>query len=187
MFEAFSHFMMLEHLGGKAFDPPNGPIGYFRQIDPDRQPFPTRDGYISIVPYTDEAWPAVFEVLGNPEFLDDEKFATRKTRSVNLSLLYREMARLTPQFTTAELLAKCHGAQIPAQAVRDLGDIMEDPHLAATGFFSRQRHPSEGAYFAMKHPVKFGMPLVSVGRSAPLLGEQTDVILNRIKRKKRPA
>src|SRR3546814_7592724 len=108
------------------------------QIDPDRQPFPTSDGYISIVPYTDEAWPRVFDLLGNPEFLADARFATRKGRTVNLPLLYQEVTRLTPAFSTAELVAKCHAVQIPAQAVRDIGDIMDDPHLAATGFFSRQ-------------------------------------------------
>lgn len=176
MFEAFSHFMLLEHLAGQTFDPPNAPIGYFRQIDPDRQPFPTRDGFISIVPYTDDAWPTVFEMLGNPAFLEDERFATRKDRTVNLPLLYREMARLTPTFTTAELLARCHAAQIPAQAVRDIGDIMDDPHLAATGFFSRQEHPSEGGYFAMAHPVRFAMPIESAKRFAPRLGEQSERI-----------
>lgn len=174
MFEAFTNFMLLEHFGGMTFDPPNAPVGYFRQIDPDRQPFPTADGYISIVAYTDEAWPRVFELLGLPEFLDDERFATRKLRTVNLPLLYQEMARLTPAFTTAELLAKCHAAQIPAQPVRDLADMMDDPHLAATGFFTPQQHPSEGSYFAMAHPVRFEYPLDLAGKNAPCLGADGD-------------
>jgi len=59
------------------FDPPVGPICYPRQIDPDRQPFPTADGYICIVPYTDESLLPVFTVLGAPEILDEERFATR--------------------------------------------------------------------------------------------------------------
>jgi crotonobetainyl-CoA:carnitine CoA-transferase CaiB-like acyl-CoA transferase len=58
MFEAFAQFLLVEHLGGLTFDPPNAPVCYFRQIDPDRQPFPTSDGYISIVAYTASAWPA---------------------------------------------------------------------------------------------------------------------------------
>ncbi|MBL9068867.1 MAG: CoA transferase [Sphingopyxis sp.] len=174
MFEAFTNFMLLEHLGGLTFDPPNAPVGYFRQIDPDRQPFPTADGFISIVAYTDEAWPRVFEILERPEFLDDERFASRKLRAVNLALLYQEMARLTPGFATAELLRRCQDAQIPAQPVRDLADIMDDPHLAATGFFSRQEHPTEGGYFAMAHPVRFGPTLGAQGAMAPRLGDQSD-------------
>lgn len=176
MFEAFTSFMLLEHLGGLTFDPPNADVGYFRQIDPDRQPFPTSDGYISIVAYSDEAWPIVFGLLENPAFLDDERFATRKLRAMNQPLLYREMARLTRGFTTADLLARCHAAQIPAQAVRDLGAILEDPHLAATGFFSRQEYESEGAYHAMVHPVRYAQPLNSAASSVPKLGEHTEKI-----------
>lgn len=176
MFEAFANFMLLEHLAGLTFDPPNAPAGYFRQIDPDRQPFPTKDGYISIVAYTDEAWPRVFELLGKPEFMEDERFATRKLRTVNLPLLYQEMARLTPAFTTAELVERCHAAQVPAQPVRDLDDILDDPHLAATGFFSRQNHPTEGAYYAMAHPVRFGVQLYPERRLPPHLGEHGDQI-----------
>lgn len=176
MFEAFTNFMLLEHFGGLAFDPPNAPVGYFRQIDPDRQPFPTSDGFISIVAYTDESWPRIFDLLGNPAFLDQAAFATRKDRAANLSLLYQEVARLSPSFTTAELVEKCHAAQIPAQAVRDIGDIMDDPHLRETDFFVKFDHPTEGRCVGMSHPVKFGVKLDTGGRAAPTLGEQGEAI-----------
>jgi crotonobetainyl-CoA:carnitine CoA-transferase CaiB-like acyl-CoA transferase len=178
MFEAFTKFMLIEHLGGLVFDPPNAPVCYFRQVDPDRQPFPTSDGYISIVAYTDEAWPAVFEILGNPRFLDDEAFATRSLRARNLPRLYQEMARLTPKFSTAELLERCHAAQIPAQPVRDIGDIMDDPHLAATGFFQRNAHPTEGDYFSMNSPLRFSDFEPKQLAHAPLIGEHSDEIVH---------
>lgn len=110
-------------------------------------------------------------VLDAPEVLADERFATRGLCAKNLALLYREMARLTPPFTTADLLARCHAAQIPAQPVRDLGAIMDDPHLAATGFLTRLDHPAEGACFAMQHPVKFTPPLGVTDRPAPTQGQ----------------
>jgi crotonobetainyl-CoA:carnitine CoA-transferase CaiB-like acyl-CoA transferase len=179
MFEAFTKFMLLEHLAGLVFDPPNGPVGYDRQIDPDRQPFPTADGFVSIVAYTDEAWPRVFELLGNPGFLDDERFATRSLRARNLAPLYQEMARLTPNFTTAELVEKCHAAQIPAQPVRDIADIMDDPHLKATGFFERRVHPSEGAYFSMSSPLQFGDFTPGPLGHAPTIGEHNSEIAER--------
>ncbi|MGK2908373.1 MAG: CaiB/BaiF CoA transferase family protein, partial [Sphingobium sp.] len=176
MLEAFTKFMLLEHLGGKVFDPPNGPAGYSRQIDPDRQPFPTKDGYISIVVYTDEAWATVFDVLEASEFLEDEAFATRTQRNRAMPVLYQEMARLTPNFTTAELLERCHAAQIPAQPVRDLDDIMNDPHLAATDFFERTTHPSEGDYFSIRSPVRFSdFENPHLGH-APTIGEHSEEI-----------
>ena len=179
MFEVFANFMLLEHLSGLSFDPPNAPVGYFRQLDPDRQPFPTSDGFISIVAYTDDAWARIFVLLGAPETLEEERFATPKSRAANQALLYREMARLTPGFVTADLVEKCHAAQIPAQAVRDLADIMDDPHLQATGFFQRFEHPSEGALYGMSHPVRFADPLDAARRPAPRIGEQSDELRRR--------
>ena len=171
MFEAFTHFMLLEHLGGLTFDPPTGPVCYGRQIDPDRQPFPTRDGHVGIVPYTDESWARLFAVLGNAAFLDDPRFDTRALRAANLPALYRELARLTRGFDTADLVARLQAEQIPAQAVRDIGDILDEPHLAATGFFERLTHPSEGAYVATRPPVRFADAPVVPRRHPPRLGE----------------
>jgi crotonobetainyl-CoA:carnitine CoA-transferase CaiB-like acyl-CoA transferase len=176
MFEAFTSFMLLEHLAGETFDPPNAPTCYGRQVDPDRQPFPTSDGYISIVAYTDEAWPRIFEMLGNPSFLSDERFATFKLRSINIAPLYQEIARLTQNFTTAELLVLCHEAQIPAQAARDISEIKNDPHLEASGFFKRRTHPTEGDYFEIQPPIRFDDYERPVLDHAPKLGEHSEEV-----------
>lgn len=159
MFEAFSSFMLLEHLGGQTFDPPVGPAGYPRQIDPLRQPFPTADGHISIVIYTHDAWDRVFALLGAADFIAQERFNVPGGRAQHQDELYARLAELTPQMTTEELLRQCHAAQLPAQPVRDLSEVIQDPHLNATGFFRRRAHPSEGTYIEQAQPVRFGAQL----------------------------
>ncbi len=156
MFEAFAQFMLVEHLGGLTYDPPSGPACYARQIDPNRQPYPASDGWISIVPYTEASWPGLLAALGRPEILDDPRYATRELRIANISALYAELAGLTGTHTVAELAAICADLDLPCQPARDIADIHEDEHLAATGFFTRREHPSEGTYYAMKQPVEFG-------------------------------
>lgn len=52
-----------------------------------------------------------------------------------------DIARRTPARTTAEWLALFAQNDIPAMSVRDLRDISDDPHFAATGFFRRREHP----------------------------------------------
>ena len=163
MFEAFTSFMMLEHLGGQTFDPPTGPVGYARQLDPVRQPFPTADGYISIVIYTLDAWDRVFALLGDTDFIVQDRFNAPGGRMRHQTELYEHLTALTPRLTTAELLRRCHEVQLPAQAVCDLADVINDPHLAATGFFRRREHPSEGTYLEQAPPVRFG------GGPSPLL------------------
>ncbi len=172
MLEAFTHFILLEHLGGMTFDPPNAPSCYARQVDPNRQPFPTSDGYVAIAAYGDRHWLALFELLGASAFLEQPALATTPDRFRNMALMYREVARLTPGLTTAELLVRCEAANLPARAARDVDDIMDDPHLHATGFFQRRTHPSEGDYFEMRPPVKFGAAPVREASLPPQLDEQ---------------
>ena len=176
MFECFTDFLLKEHLFEAAFIPPTGPMGYPRQLDPNRQPFPTKDGYISIVPYTDEAVCDLFGLLGAPDILDRALFNTPKLRAQNMSLIYAEVARLTPAKTSqdwSDLLAK---AQIPAMPVRDMADLLQDPHLVATDFFNHQTHPTEGDYIQMRAPVKFSAAPERNHRPAPLIGQDTDMV-----------
>ena len=170
MFEAFASFMMLEHLGGQTFDPPTGRVGYARQLDPVRQPFPTADGHISIVIYNHDAWDRVFALLGDPDFIAQERFTEPGGRTRHQTELFCHLAALTPQLTTAELLRRCHAQQLPAQAVTDLAGVIDDPHLVATGFFKRRIHPSEGAYVELAAPVRFGAYRPTDGLMPPQLG-----------------
>ena len=176
MFEAFTSFIMLEHLGDQTFEPPLGPAGYPRQLDPDRQPFPCSDGWVSIVAYTDGAWGRIFTLLGEPEFLDDPRFGSAKDRFLNSAALYQRMAQLTPRFTTEDLLAALKQADIPAQRVRDLNEVVADEHLNATGFFRLRDHPTEGRYRDMRPPVTFSDAQLAPASPPPNLDAHGDAI-----------
>ncbi|MEM7702525.1 MAG: CoA transferase [Pseudomonadota bacterium] len=171
MFESFTSFMMKEHLDAKSFDPPNGEAGYGRQVDPDRQPFQTKDGWISIVPYVLEHFPMVIRLLGDPEFAGQERFADPRGVLSAGPELYQKIAELAQTKTTAECLAILREASIPAMPVTDLNDVVDDPHLREAGFFEASEHPSEGTLFQMREPSRFGDWTQSAVGSAPLLGQ----------------
>lgn len=170
MFEAFTHFMMQEHLYGLTLVPPKEEAGYPRQLDPFRQPFPTADGYITIVPYTPEAVGTLIALLDSPELAADSRFVDTPSRLRNMSLFYEEMAALTPRKTTAEWTSLMVEHQIPAMPVRDLSDITTDPHLQAVDFFQQRTHPTEGEYLKMRSPVTFSVGSFEV-RPAPTIGQ----------------
>ncbi|WP_435419020.1 CoA transferase [Parerythrobacter aurantius] len=173
MFESFTSFMMKEHLDGMTFDPPNAAAGYARQVDPDRQPFPTKDGWISIVPYTLPQFPKVVALLGDPELAGEERFGDLRGIAAATAELYRRMAQLTPAKTTAEWLDVLRPHNVPCMPATDIDDVPGDPHLAAVGFFEMSEHPSEGLLRQMREPSSFtGWSARSLGH-APLLGEHT--------------
>lgn len=156
MFECFAAFMLTEHLRDDALDPPLGPAGYPRQLDPTRQPFPTADGYISIVPYTPESTARLMSLIGSDALLASPDFAAAREKGQQMPLVYAEIARKTPARTTAKWLDIFAANDIPAIAVRDLQDIRGDPHFVATGFFRRREHPDVGAFHEMQPPVRYG-------------------------------
>ncbi|MEG1680761.1 MAG: CoA transferase [Stenotrophomonas sp.] len=44
MFETMAQFTLSDHMCGKTFEPPVGPTGYARILNPNRRPKATRDG-----------------------------------------------------------------------------------------------------------------------------------------------
>ena len=156
MFECFASFMLTEHLRDATLEPPIGAAGYPRQLDPTRQPFPTADGYLAIVPYTPDSTARLMALLGSGDLLETPDYQAAKAAGQHMPIIYSEIARQTPARTTAEWLDLFAANDIPAMAARDLTDIKDDPHLAATGFFRRRTHPDVGAYDEMQPPVKYG-------------------------------
>lgn len=179
MLECFTAFMLTEHLGDAVFEPPIGPAGYRRQIDPARQPFPTSDGHIVIVPYTDANIVTLLDLLGDPHFLTAPPLDNKVGRFANMTRIYARVGELTPARSTAEWLQLLRDHDFPAMEARDLDEVTEEPHLAATGFFQTREHPSEGTIREMRPPVRYSARQVETS-FAPLLGEHSDEIRREI-------
>jgi crotonobetainyl-CoA:carnitine CoA-transferase CaiB-like acyl-CoA transferase len=168
--------MLTEHLQDQVFEPPLGPPGYPRQLDPNRQPFPTKDGHLVIVPYTDAKIIKLFELMGDSDFLANAPFNTPMGRFQNMTPIYGRIGELTPQKTTAEWLEILTENDFPVMPVADLGDVIHNDHLVATGFFQMAEHPTEGTIRQMSPPVRYSADKDRPIGFAPTLGQHTDEI-----------
>lgn len=175
MFESFTHFLLQDHLYGRAFVPPNDPPGYPRQLDPQRQPMRTFDGYIAVAPYTDERWVRFFEVTGQAQFLRENGFDSAKARFNALPKMQEKMAELLLTRSTQAWLDLLSQHDIPATRVNSLEQVFDDTHLNAVGFFRTRQHPTEGDYLELKPPVRFSVGEAEL-RPAPLLGEHSEMV-----------
>ncbi len=70
MFETMAQFVLADHMGGAAFRPPEGEMGYGRLLSRTRGPYATKDGHLAIVVYTDKHWRAFTQLVGCPALLD---------------------------------------------------------------------------------------------------------------------
>ena len=176
MFESIASFNLLEHLCDATFVPPTGRWGYPRQLDPVRQPMRTRDGYISIAPYVDDRWVRFFQAAGHPEVLKEERFIDGPTRRKNMSQMYEVAESILPERTTAEWLQILKEAHVPAIQTNEVGDLLADPHLKATGLLQMREHPTEGNYIEVRPPVRFSSFDYPPARHAPTPGQDTEEV-----------
>ena len=178
MLECITTFVLAEHMYGHVYDPPTGPWAYPRVANPQRKPFPTKDGHIGLLPYTDQQWDQFFAAAGLGEtFGQDPRFCDYKTRGKYIRELYALVDEVTPSKTTDEWLAILKPLSIPAVRMNRLDELMDDPHLAAVGLFERHEHPQAGAYHNMRPPVNYAATPANIRRHPPRMGEHTDEIL----------
>lgn len=164
MFECFTNFMMTEHLRDAAYIPPIGKAGYPRQLEPTRQPFPTADGYMAIVPYTAESTQRLLDLLESRDLMSSPAYLEAAEKGDGMPLVYAEIARKTPARSTAEWMEIFAAHDIPAMPARDLDDVVNDPHLVATQFFKKRQHPDVGDFLEMQPPLRFSaMPAQNLG------------------------
>ena len=180
MLESFTFFNMVENLYGETFLPGNGKVAYTRSMNKNRKPYPTKDGYISLVPYSDAQWERFFELGGKPGVFEDPRFATYQERTENIGALYALIEEVTATKTTDHWLDLMEAENIPAMRFNQMIDVLEDKHLSSINFFNERQHPVAGAYRSMKHPITFSATPANTYRDPPQLGADTDLILSQL-------
>ncbi|MGE0301002.1 MAG: CaiB/BaiF CoA transferase family protein [Pseudonocardia sp.] len=173
LFEATAAFQLVEHLWDATFDPPLGPPGYARVLEPRRRPFPTADGFLCALPYQDKHFRALFETVDRADLAADARFGSIANRLRNVELVQSTLAELLATRPTDEWLALFERIGVPAVALQTLDELLEDPHLQAVGFFEPVEHPSEGRLRLPRSPVLLSGTPVEIDPIAPRLGEHT--------------
>jgi crotonobetainyl-CoA:carnitine CoA-transferase CaiB-like acyl-CoA transferase len=180
MFEGMLSIVLGEHLAGHQFEPPVGPSGYQRSLARDRRPHRTRDGHLCTLVYNDKHWRSFFEAIGRPEvFAQDERFSSQNQRLTNIDYVYGYLSEVLATRTTDEWLELFERADIPAARMYDIDDILDDPHVKATGFVQQMTHPTEGELRVTAVPTEWSeSPPQRLPRShAPQVGENTVAVL----------
>ena len=178
MLETLAAFNSIEMFGGYAFVPPIGPVGYQRMKA--RKPARTKDGWLTMLPYSGDNWCAFFTAVGQPECI--EAFGVRDPveRARNIDRIYDRMRELALLRTTAEWEALLLEIDVPHTGFAKLAEVAEQPHLKAVEMFPEVEHPSEGRIRQARPPARFSGSPASVRRLAPRLGEHTREVLREV-------
>ncbi len=105
---------------------------------------PCNDGFVAISPREEAQWRQWLEMMGNPDWGDDERFATREAREANTPALWELLGEWTSGFSKFDVARWGQERRIPCFPVNTAEDLFTDPHLAEREFFSELEHPVAG-------------------------------------------
>lgn len=180
MMETILSFALVEHLWHGTLGEPEKGLGYPRMLTPHRRPYPTKDGYISVIAHSNAQWGKLFEAMGVPELIDDPRFNSVPARSSNIDAAYATLTEGMKQRTTEEWLAILRPADIPCGKANSLDDLFTDPYLTETGYFEAYTHPVEGDVIVPAIPARFSESPANVHRPWPTLGEHSRQVLEEL-------
>lgn len=107
--------------------------------------YETSDGeYLFIAPASEGHWESFCEAIEADELLDVPEFETIEDRRENVDELDEQLSRRIVDYTQKTLLERLRDIGVPAAPVNDTADVLNDEHLAATGFFDEVDWPTDG-------------------------------------------
>ncbi len=159
---------------------PSGPHGVYRCADLAGDG-PARDRWCAIAVFGDQQWEAFRRALGEPAWACDHRFASAEGRGANRQALDACVQSWTRERPAEAVMAHLQRAGIAAGVVANAEDICRrDPQLQARQYWIRLPTP-EGDRVALDGvPFKMSSTAGRVRAPAPLLGEHTDAVLQRV-------
>lgn len=117
--------------------------------------YPAADGHIAIVCNVNEHWNRLVKVLERPDLACDERIQTIKGRVQHMEFVDAEIGRSTAAFPREQLFQMLNDAGVPCGPVRELTEVIADPHLRETGMLTEVDHPLYGPMTLPRSPLQF--------------------------------
>jgi crotonobetainyl-CoA:carnitine CoA-transferase CaiB-like acyl-CoA transferase len=142
--------------------------------------FTTVDGEIVVAVGNDDIWTRFCAAIGVPDMANDPRFTTNRDRIANYDAMRPPIDRAFRAATNAAWVTRLNAAAVPNGEVRDIGQMLNDPQLAARGMIATLMHPTAGATRVIGAPIKLSDTPASVRTAPPTLGQHTDAVLHEV-------
>jgi formyl-CoA transferase len=151
---------------------PNPPSGIF----PCAPEGPNDYVYLLTSRANPEHWTRLLKLIGRVDLIGDVRFDTHEARVEHEAEINEIISTWTRQRTKQEAMTQMSSVGVPAGAVLDTNDLVNEPSFYERGILQTMVH-GERKMQMPTWPVRFnGVP--AEVKSAPMLGEHTDEVLS---------
>jgi crotonobetainyl-CoA:carnitine CoA-transferase CaiB-like acyl-CoA transferase len=117
--------------------------------------YATADGHIAINVVKEVHWEGLLDAMGRPELKAEKRYqgnATRVAIMDEVDALVESWTRTLPRDEVMALLKK---HRVPSAAVRNLREVMHDPHMHQRGMLEWIDHPDLGRIVVPTSPLRY--------------------------------
>jgi crotonobetainyl-CoA:carnitine CoA-transferase CaiB-like acyl-CoA transferase len=142
--------------------------------------FPTADGELMLAVGTDGLFRRLCTLLELGDLADDARFETNPDRVRNRRALNQLVQAATRRHESRDLLERLRSGGVPCAPVKDVGELLADPQLQASGMLERVETPGEEDRLGVALPLRLGGRRNRPPTHVPGVGEHTREVLREV-------
>ena len=142
--------------------------------------YSTKDGYVFLLALDDQRWRALCQLMDCPELADDPRFATNRARTKQANEVDALVTAWTLRHPKQEVMERCSAADITCGIVKDIDEIITDPHIRARGRLQDIEHPTAGKMTVLGSPWWIEDQQIGIDAPSPTLGQHNTVVYNQL-------
>ena len=142
--------------------------------------YEAKDGYVAIICIREGHWRKLCQAMETPDIAEEPRFATFADRAAHIDEVDEVVSRWTRTLSKDQVFATAQAHGVICAPVKDLQDVLDDPHLAERGTLKKARHDGFGEIMQMQTPLRFKDIAPPELSAPPQLGNATDVVLKEL-------
>jgi formyl-CoA transferase len=144
------------------------------------QVFACRDGHMILAAGNDSQFQKFCEVAACTNLAADPRFASNDARVRHRDTLVPLLAEVIRKRARDDWVASLEAAGVPCGPIKNLDQVFADPQVQYRGMKIEMPHPRAGTVPLVASPMRFSETPVEYRRAPPLLGQDTDAVLERL-------
>jgi CoA:oxalate CoA-transferase len=118
--------------------------------------YPAIDGYMAIICNNDKHWQSLLDAMDRPDVKGDPRMSGMRERVARMREIDEMIARWSAGFSRQDLFRRLLEHRVPCAPVRDLDEVIKDPHLFERGMLLDIAHPEYGDITVCRSPINYG-------------------------------
>lgn len=139
--------------------------------------YQSKDGYVVIAIANDSLFERLCHLMGKPDLIRDERFASDLARGKNETVLKEIIENWLSQYRADEAIELISEAGVPCSTILNIAEISESEHIKMREMLIEIEHPVAGKTRIPGNPVKLSETPVQIDQPSPALGEHNSLFL----------